>query len=142
MTKHLKGLLMGWWIIFASILAFVGGVWMANYVYITPLTDVDTNKLMADPFVLISFVSGSTIGFLVVIAPLNTISRLFRGGELQIKTIAILLCIFGVGGAGANAALYHFVITPNSMIECPKKIGYKKNLMRDYVADLSLCEKL
>lgn len=141
MTKHLKGLLMGWWIIFASILAFVGGVWMANNVYITPLTDVNTSKLMADPFVLISFVSGSTIGFLVVIAPLNTISRLFRGGELQIKTIAILLCIFGVGGAGANAALYHFVITPNNMIECPTKIGYKKNLMRDYVTDISLCEK-
>ncbi|MGD8231001.1 hypothetical protein [Vibrio sp. TRT 1302] len=141
MTKQLKGLLMGWWVIFASILAFIGGVWIANYIYITPLANENVNKLMADPFMFISFVSGSTIGFLVVIAPLNTISRLFRGGELHIKTIVTLLCIFGVGGVGANAALYHFVITPSHMIECPKEMGYKKNLMRDYVTDLSLCEK-
>ncbi len=142
MTKQLKGLLMGWWVIFASILAFVGGVWIANYIYISPLVNVNVNKLMADPLMFISFVSGSTIGFLVVVAPLNTISRLFRGGELHIKTIVILLCIFGVSGVGANAALYHFVITPNYMIECPPQIGYKKNLMREYVSDLSLCEKL
>lgn len=140
MTKQLKGLLMGWWVIFASILAFIGGVWIANYIYITPLANVNVNKLMADPFMFISFVSGSTIGFLVVIAPLNTISRLFRDRELHIKTIVTLLCIFGVGGVGANAALYHFVITPSQMTECPEEMGYKKNLMRDYVTDLSLCE--
>lgn len=141
MTEQIKGLLMGWWVIFASILAFIGGLWMAKNLYFQPLMNEGVNKLMADPFMFISFISGSTIGFLMVIAPLNTVSRLFRGGELHIKTIAILLCIFGVGGIGVNSALYHFVITPNNMIECPKKIGYKKNLMRDYVTDLSLCEK-
>jgi hypothetical protein len=72
---------------------------------------------------------------------MNTISRLFRGRELNIKTIAILLFIFGAGGVGANASIYIFVINPNNMLECPKKSGYKENLMRDYVSDISLCEK-
>ncbi|HIF9136728.1 TPA: hypothetical protein ACX6S8_000688 [Photobacterium damselae] len=141
MTKQIKGLLMGWWVIFASILALIGGLWIANKLYIQPFTDKSVNKLIADPLIVISFISGSAIGFLVVIAPLNTISRLFRGKEISIKLLAILLCVFGVGGIGANIALYRSVIEPNHMIECPKKMGYKKNLMRDYVTDLSLCEK-
>ena len=40
-----------------------------------------------------------------------------------------------------NLALYKWIIEPNNMIECPKRMGYKKNLMRDYVTDLSLCEE-
>lgn len=79
-TEQLKGLLMGRWVIFLSILAFIGGAWIVNYIYITPLTNVNVNKLIADPFMFISFVSGSTIGFLVVITLLNTISRIFRSG--------------------------------------------------------------
>ena len=44
-------------------------------------------------------------------------------------------------GAGVNYANFYLVIKPNNMIECPEKAGYKKNLMRDYVTDLSLCEE-
>ncbi|MCW8348861.1 MULTISPECIES: hypothetical protein [Vibrio] len=45
-------------------------------------------------------------------------------------------------GTSINYARYCFIIKPNGLLECPLKIGYKKNLMRDYVTDLSLCEKL
>ncbi|MCF7506119.1 hypothetical protein [Vibrio sp. L3-7] len=141
MNKQLKGLLMGWWVICASVLTFIGGAWLANHIYINPLTEERVNKLIAGPYMFISFVSGSTIGFLMFIAPMNTISRLFRGRKLHIKTIAILLFIFGASGVGANASIYLFVINPNNMLECPKKSGYKENLMRGYVSDISLCEK-
>ncbi len=120
---------------------FYRGAWLANHIYINPLTEERVNKLIAGPYMFISFVSGSTIGFLMFIALMNIISRLFRGRELHIKTIAILLFTFGAGGVGVNTSIYISVINPNSMLEYPKKSGYKENLKRDYVSDISLCEK-
>ncbi len=135
-----KGLLVSVFIIILSVVFFFAGTWMFSKLYIYPLLESDVSKVTADPLMIVSFLIGSSLGMLIV-APVNVASRLFRSKELKIKTIAILLCIFGIAGIGSNAALYQLVISPSNMLECPKKIGYKKNLMRDYVIDISLCEK-
>lgn len=136
-----KGLLVSVFIIILSIIFFFGGLWMFSKFYVSPFLESDIKTVMADPLIVVSFLMGGSIG-MVIITPINVASRLFRSRELKVKTIFIFMFSLGVIGAGANFALYKFVIEPNNMLECPKKIGNKKNLMRDYVTDLSLCEKL
>lgn len=54
----------------------------------------------------------------------------------------IILAIAGGGLAFiSNIILLHKIIPDNGYVLCPKKIGYKKNLLRDYVVDVSQCEK-
>lgn len=65
----------------------------------------------------------------------------YKRKELPKYSMRVMFIGGGVVGLIINIAVYNFVITPNNMVECPPKIGYKKNLMRDYVSDLSLCEK-
>ncbi|CAK3585272.1 DUF1240 domain-containing protein [Vibrio crassostreae] len=79
----------------------------------------------------------SVMSFSLSVKSLVTKSK-YRGG---MKLFYCSLCLGAIVGIGVNYANYFLVIEPNNMFECPKKIGYKKNLMRDYVADLSLCEK-
>lgn len=69
--------------------------------------------------------------------------RAFAGYKTSFnnKHITILAVIFFIFGVCINYANYHYVIEPNGMVECPAKVGYKKNLMRDYVTDISLCKK-
>lgn len=135
-----KGLSVSVFIITLSIIFFFGGVWMFSKFYISPFLESDVKMVMADPLIAVSFLMGGSIG-MIIITPINVASRLFRSRELKVKTIFISMLSLGVIGGGANLALYKFVIEPNNMYECPLKVGYKKNLMRDYVTDLSLCEK-
>lgn len=73
----------------------------------------------------------------------NRFFELFSTKKRDLPKIIMRIMFIGGGGIGLvlNVAIYHVVIKPNNMIECPPKFGYKKNLMRDYVSDLSLCEK-
>ncbi len=57
------------------------------------------------------------------------------------RVIIITAIIGGSFAFVSNMILLHKVIPENGYELCPKKIGYKKNLMRDYVKDISQCEK-
>lgn len=51
------------------------------------------------------------------------------------------MLIFGVIGLTVNYANYFLVIKPNGLLQCSDKMGYKQNLMHDYVHDLTYCER-
>ncbi|WP_237476306.1 hypothetical protein, partial [Vibrio eleionomae] len=59
----------------------------------------------------------------------------------NIKLFYISLFLGSIVGLGINYSNYFFIIKPKNMVECPKKLGYKKNLMHEYVIDVSQCEK-
>lgn len=59
----------------------------------------------------------------------------------SMRTLYLSLLVGSIIGLSVNYANYYGVIKPNNMIECPAKFGYKKNLMSEYVTDISLCEK-
>lgn len=60
----------------------------------------------------------------------------------SMRALYLSMLVGAIIGLSVNYANFYLVIKPNNMVECPEKVGYKKNLMRDYVSDLSLCEKL
>lgn len=57
------------------------------------------------------------------------------------KFILIPAFLMGCLGLIVNYANYYIVIQPNNLSPCPAKIGYGKNLLVDYVKDVSFCEK-
>ncbi|SIO96609.1 DUF1240 domain-containing protein [Vibrio spartinae] len=57
------------------------------------------------------------------------------------KTLIRLLIASAILGLSVNYANYFLIIKANNFIECPRKSGYKENLMRDYVNNINLCEK-
>ncbi|WP_297474796.1 hypothetical protein [uncultured Photobacterium sp.] len=73
----------------------------------------------------------------------NRFFELFSIKNKELPKISMRIMFIGGGVIGLvlNIAIYNVVIKPNNMIECPLQVGYKKNLMREYVTDLSLCEK-
>ena len=126
-------------LIFLSLaFASLGGV-LLRFNYIEPFFFPETKKVLADPLLIMGFVMGVSSGF-PLLAPVNIFFRLFIGRDLKGKTIFALAFIFGVAGFFANIALYQYVIKPKEMIICPREFGHKKNLMRFYVTDLSLCK--
>ena len=135
-----KGVSAGYLIIFLSVILGCGGIWLIVHMYISPFLDSNLQKVMADPLMIVSFLIGASLG-MMVLAPINVAFRYFFSRELRVKTIFIFMLCVGIFGGGMNLVLYKWIIEPNHMIECPKKNGYKKNLMRDYVTDISLCEK-
>ncbi len=58
------------------------------------------------------------------------------------KVLITLLIASAMLGLSINYANYFLIIKANNFIECPRKSGYKENLMRDYVKDISQCERL
>ena len=108
-------------------------------VYIEPLFIPDTNKFLADPLFIVSFITGAGIG-LTLFTTMNGISRLYRGRPFKEKIMFIVVGCFSLFGFFTNIAVYQYVINPKEMIICPREFGYKKNLMRFYVTDLSLCK--
>ncbi len=134
-SNYFKGL----FIIISSFgLAILGG-WLTKVSYITPLFG-EPEKVLADPIGFMSFMLGGGIGLCLICFP-NVLSRLIRDKEIPVRAIYIWLASCGILATFANELLYQVVIQPNHMIECPLKLGYKKNLMRDYVLDISQCER-
>ncbi len=140
MRLERKGLLVGFFVLFLSIFLSFGGVWLFSNFYIYPFLESDVQKITADPLMIMSFLVGASMGMLII-APINVASRLLFSKELKVKIIFMFMLSIGVIGSGMNISLFQLIIKPNNMIECPKKIGYKKNIMRDYVRDISQCEK-
>ena len=134
-----KGFLMSWLIIFSSFGLGYLGCLLVKVTYIEPLFIHDVDKVLADPFFMMSFVFGASAGTLIL-APFNVIYRLYKSRSFKVKTIFIIVGFFSIAGFFSNIALYQYVIKPKEMIICPREFGYKKNLMRFYVTDLSLCK--
>ena len=110
-------------------------------------------QLVVPLFKLTSIVSYEPIGYIsailfsgfggMLVLFCNRFFELFCYGNKSLPKNSMRIMFIGGGVIGVviNIAIYNVVIKPNNMIECPPKIGYKKNLMRDYVVDLSLCER-
>lgn len=57
------------------------------------------------------------------------------------KFLLLPALIAGMFGLGVNYANYFMVIKPLNLKACPLIPGYRKNLLIDYVKDISECEK-
>ncbi len=125
--------------IFLSFIFGVLALLLTNAFYIEPFL-TQPNKVTADPIGFMAFIVGASMGFFIIAFP-NTLHRLIRDREIPVRVIYIWLASCGILATSANELLYQVVIKPNHMIECPLKLGYKKNLMRDYVLDASQCER-
>ena len=95
------------------------------------------SPLLSDTVVIF----GASFSFMML-SSLNIVSRLYFSKELKIQTFIIISVLLGFIGMGLNITIFNQVINPNGLIECPNKIGYKKNLLKDYVVDIRQCEKI
>ncbi|EGQ8445029.1 hypothetical protein P3584_23325 [Vibrio parahaemolyticus] len=114
------------------------------YLCASPLF-VSIEQIESVPFSYVPFPFMALFGFFVlvisivfILLPLQSIRGKRKG---SIRWFYIPMLIGALIGISVNYANFYLVIKPNNMVECPKKAGYKKNLMHDYVTDLSLCEK-
>ena len=114
------------------------------YLYMTPLF-FPIEKIKSVPFSYFPFPFMALFGFFVLVIAIAFILlplQFIQGKRKRsIRWFYVPIFVGALIGVGVNYANLYIVIKPNNMIECPKKSGYKKNLMRDYVTDLSLCEK-
>ncbi|RYU58333.1 hypothetical protein [Aliivibrio finisterrensis] len=116
----------------------------ASYGTIKPLLlpIEQVNKVLFSSFAM-PLIATWGITIFCFISLLISVKSLITKNEYKsaMKSFYISLLLGFIVGISVNYANYYLVIKPNNMIECPKKIGYKKNLMRDYVKDISQCEK-
>lgn len=115
------------------------GIWLGYSFYVSPFWRTPV-IIAADPHYLMSAALGASIGFLIAL-PFLWVLKIRRKENCVLKCICIFMSMFALFGMLGNLAIYKKIIEPNAMIECPLKIGYKKNLLRDYVFDTSLCKK-
>ena len=124
-----------------AIIAVLGYV---AYLSVTPLF-FSTEKINSVPFSYVPFPFMALFGFFVLVSAIAFILlplQFIQGKRKRsIRWFYVPMFVGALIGAGVNYANFYLVIKPNNMIECPEKAGYKKNLMRDYVTDLSLCEE-
>ena len=134
-----KGFFVKLLVFFSSMGFGVCGCLLVKVTYIEPFFISGVGKFLADPFFITSFIFGASAGMLIF-APINVVYRLFRKRSIVEKAMWVFIGCFGIAGFFANIAVYQYVIKPKEMIICPREFGYKKNLMRFYVTDLSLCK--
>ena len=128
-------------VFFISIILVLGYV---AYLCTAPLF-VSIEQIESVPFSYVPLPFMALFGFFVlvisiafILLPLQFIRGKRKG---SIRWFYIPMLIGALIGTGVNYANFYLVIKPNNMVECPEKAGYKKNLMRDYVSDVSQCEK-
>ncbi|MEZ9441439.1 hypothetical protein [Vibrio atlanticus] len=124
-------------LIIITFFLFILGNMVIYKFYIEPLF-FDVSIVSYDPFAIFALGMGVGIGFMIL-APLNVLIRIFLHREISTKSINKTIIGFAILFSILNYANYFVVIKPNNMIECSEKMGYKQNLMRDYVKDLSYC---
>ncbi|EIO4563795.1 hypothetical protein LQM11_004434 [Vibrio parahaemolyticus] len=128
-------------------------IWCYWCFYIKPLY-IHGEQLIADPLYIISAFFGVslTIGGVLAVIPFIYFTLWWKLGKiaplkdlvnprLSLKVISILMVIGGGFAFVSNITLLHYVVPEYDYVLCPKKIGYKKNLLRDYVLDMSQCER-
>lgn len=143
-------------------IAFVISVitwWVYWQSYVVQILE-PSSKLVADPLYFMSIIfgiSGSILGITTLLSLPLFIYVWYKQAEItltpqpmkirhftlaNIKKCFLATAIIGGGLAFvSNIILLHKIIPENGYVLCPKKIGYKKNLMRDYVLDVSQCER-
>ncbi len=138
--------------IFAPIIGVIS-LWAYWRLYISQITNPPL-EIIGDSLYIMSIFFGASLFIFPCAAILGlynmllcikrrTVFRLVN--EIDPKTFrkgVLILVIIGGGFAFvSNIILLHKIIPENGYVLCPKKIGYKKNLMRDYVLDVSQCER-
>ncbi|HIF9097008.1 TPA: hypothetical protein ACX6PR_001322 [Photobacterium damselae] len=114
-------------------------------------------NLVGDPLYIISIVFGLSLsmGVILLLASFliiycwfiqrNITLKLNKIDGLKISNVKKIFYIVAIiGGMGAfisNIILIHKIIPEHGYVLCPKKVGYKKNLLRDYVLDPRKCER-
>ena len=120
-------------------LCFSGvALWVYYGLFLRSILVDNVTNIYFDPFYGISFLFLASMGFLLLL-PLNVLCGIFYKRDLKIKSVGIALILFGVLGTGVNY-LNSLIISDDHYIQCPSKIGYKKNLLRNYVKDIRQCE--
>ncbi|EJP4177965.1 hypothetical protein NUE03_004193 [Vibrio vulnificus] len=115
------------------------GLWLGYKFYIEPLV-LTPEFVVADPYYVMSALFGVAIGFLISL-PFLWFFKFAGKEQLVIKSLCVLPLVFSLLAVGANLAIVEMVIEQRGLVQCPDKLGYKKNLLRDYVKNISLCEK-
>ena len=119
-------------------LSCLGSVF-GKVLYLDPFFIKNIDKVFTDSLFIQSFYFGAGVG-LFIFAPINFAFRVFRKRELSGITMLIFVGSFSVAAFITNIAVYQYVIKPREMILCPPEPGYKRNILRLYVTDLSLCK--
>ncbi len=146
----------GIYIIALFLMPMIGAACFWSYwlVYIKPLMHPPF-EITGDPLYVMSIFFGAS-AFLMGGAGIFSLINLFLCiknkavfklipfiNKCLFRNIVILLTIIGGGFAlVSNIIVLHKIIPENGYMLSPKKIGYKKNLLRDYVLDISQCERL
>ncbi|MFM2583620.1 hypothetical protein [Vibrio sp. CUB2] len=113
-----------------------------------------SSEITGDPLYIISALFGMSLSVfgLMAVQPFIHIKLWVKARRVALlkdlmspKDIIRIIVITAIIGGGfsfvSNIILLHKVIPDNGYELCPKKVGYKKNLLRDYVLDVSQCEK-
>ncbi len=154
--NNMKDALKATFIVLTCISIGVLSYWLYWEFYIKQLTTPLPN-IVGDPLYIMSIIFGVSLamGGCAVFASLMIIYewkiqrkitlRLDQSRTFTLAFIKKFLLTMALLGGGfafvSNIILLHKIIPENGYVLCPKKIGYKKNLMRDYVLDVSQCER-
>ncbi|EOX3358047.1 hypothetical protein ACPFTZ_003625 [Vibrio cholerae] len=125
--------------VFISLVFFVLGVWLLYKFYIYPFYNFEY-KVFADPSYIFTMFLGGSIGFIISMPFLWLLYFIERKNIIKI-TMVVFFVVFLLFGAVSNYMIYESIIYENNLIECPNKLGYKKNIFKDYVVDIDLCDK-
>ncbi|HIF9097004.1 TPA: hypothetical protein ACX6PR_001326 [Photobacterium damselae] len=142
-------------IIAMFIFPFLGATcfWVFWDAYVAQILN-PSSEIIGDPFYIISIAFGASVfigGFSGVFALVNLFlcikeKQIFRlASAIDVSYFRKGILILAIGGGGfafiSNIILIHKIIPEDGYVLCPKKVGYKKNLLRDYVLDPSKCER-
>lgn len=136
--------------IIAILFSFIG-FWGFYSLYVRPIIN-HLNVIIADPTYILSVLFGTSFvffGFIfsfVILFICKSIKKNKNINESNNTKFFYFYLIFSLvcGGGVAfisNVILLHKIIPEDGYVLCPKKIGYKKNLLRDYVLDIEQCER-
>lgn len=128
-------------------------IWTYWSFYIKQLY-IHSEQSIADPLYIMSAFFGIslTVGAFLAVIPFVYLILWFKIGKIaplreqvnpkhSLKVILISMIIGGSFAFVSNIILLHKIIPDYGYVLCPKKVGYKKNLLRDYVLDIEQCER-
>ncbi|MCW8346884.1 hypothetical protein MD535_12835 [Vibrio sp. ZSDZ65] len=125
------------WFIFAPAITLLYG-WVCTS-FLFPFV-FDVTKVLYEP---IGYISGILFaGFFSILLVFGyrfvevTFLKEVKPTNKQLKVSFVTGLIFGVF---VNYATYSLIIEPKGLMECPAELGYKNNLMSEYVIDLKEC---
>ncbi|EPT9251227.1 hypothetical protein ACVTNF_003431 [Photobacterium damselae] len=142
-------------VVSGNILIGLGSAWLYWKYYIKQIFHPSIS-LVGDPLYFMSLLFGFSlsIGFCAIIASVFIIHKWIKKKRIRLKpydgerkntSLMKLWLIVATTGSllsfTSNIILLQKIVPEYGYVLCPKKIGYKKNLLRDYVLDLNQCER-